>query len=299
MHIRVLGAAAGGGCPQWNCACPTCCLARAGTGRVQPLSHASLALSASGRDWYLINVTPDVRQQIESSAELHPGPAVRHTPIVGVLLTDAELDHTIGLLVLREGTGLTVYATRPVLAALDAAFPVRAILRHYAPVDWQPLKPGLPVHLDGGRLRVEAFRTGARPPRYARLLAGESWVVGYRIEDRETGGVAVYAPCVEAWSAELAAAAGGADCVLLDGTFWCDDEMRRAGTGTTTAATMGHLPIAGADGTADRLAGLPGRRRLYVHVNNTNPVLDRRSAERRALAERGIDVAADGMLLEI
>jgi pyrroloquinoline quinone biosynthesis protein B len=295
--VHVLGVAAGGGYPQWNCACATCRLARGG--RARPLSHASVAFSATGRAWYLVNASPDVRQQVESCAALHPGPSTRSTPIAGVLLTDAELDHTLGLLVLREGTGLAVFATTPVLEALRTAFPVRRILDRYAPFDWRVLEPGVPLPLDDGALGVEAFRTGSRPPRYAMGEEGGDWAVGFRIEDRRTGGVAVYAPGVESWTPEVAAAAATADCVLFDGTFWCDDEMRRSGAGTRSAGAMGHLPIAGPAGSAERLARLPARHRLYVHVNNTNPVLDRASPERRALAALGLEVAADGMALEL
>ena len=293
----MLGVAAGGGYPQWNCACATCRLAR--DGRARPLSHASVAFSATGRAWYLVNATPDVRQQVESCATLHPGPATRSTPIAGVLLTDAELDHTLGLLVLREGIGLTVHATTPVLEALETAFPVRPILDRYAPFEWRTLVPGVPLSLDDDGLRVEAFRTGGRPPRYAAGEEGGDWTVGLRVQDRRTGGVAVYAPGVERWTPEVAAAVGDADCVLFDGTFWRDDEMRRSGAGTRPASAMGHLPIAGPAGSAERLARLPARHRLYVHVNNTNPVLDRTSPERRALAAQGLGVADEGMALEL
>jgi pyrroloquinoline quinone biosynthesis protein B len=299
VRIRVLGAAAGGGYPQWNCACRTCRLARARNAGALPLTHASLALSASGRVWYLVNATPDVRQQIEASSELHPGPAPRHTPIEGVLLTDAELDHTIGLLVLREAARMAVYATGAVLGALERPFPLRGLLRHYAPFEWRPLEPGQSVWLDQGRLRAEAFRTGCKRPRYAGEQDGGDWVVGYRFEDRETRGAVVYAPAVEAWTPELAAACVEADCVLLDGTFWHDDEMRRSGAGARTARGMGHLPIDGQDGSGRRLAALAARHKLYVHVNNTNPMLDRASAESRRLAAQGIGVAADGMELHL
>jgi len=299
VQLRVLGAAAGGGYPQWNCACATCRLARGGGERARPLTHASLAFSADGRAWHLVNATPDVRLQVESCAALHPGPETRSTPIAGVLLTDAELDHTLGLLALREGTGLVVHATPPVLEALGTAFPVRRLLGHFAPFEWRALEPGVPLPLDDGALRVDAFRTGCRPPRYAAAEGDGDWTVGLRIEDRRTGGVAVYAPGVERWTTDVATAVDGADCVLFDGTFWRDDEMGRSGAGTRSAGAMGHLPIAGPGGSAERLARLPARRRLYVHVNNTNPVLDRASAERRALAAMGLDVAHDGMTLEV
>jgi pyrroloquinoline quinone biosynthesis protein B len=259
-----------------------------------------LAASATGKHWYLLNATPDVRFQIESFPQLHPGPGLRQTPVRGVLLTDAELDHTLGLLILREGTGLEVFATPAVLAALAEAFPVRQILHSYAPFRWQEVKPGEAFLLDEGKLQAKAFRLGIKRPRYATgSKAGDDWVVGYHLQDLVGGDVAVYAPAIEAWTSELDAHLSGAHCAFIDGTFWTDDEMIRIGAGRLTAREMGHLPISGAGGSAERLAALPIPRKVYVHINNTNPILDDESAERRLLAEMGIEVGWDGMEVEV
>jgi pyrroloquinoline quinone biosynthesis protein B len=212
-----------------------------------------------------------------------------------VLLSDAEFDHTIGLLVLREGSRLTVYATAAVLNALAEHFPVARLLSNYADLHWQQIEPGRAVSLDE-RLQATPFVTGRKRPRYVTAGHGQSeeWVVGYRLEDPVSGGVAVYAPAVLDWDAGLARQMSSADCVFLDGTFWTDDEMLRTGTGKRGARQMGHMPISGEDGSAVRLARLPARRKVYIHINNTNPVLDETSAERRQLAELGIEIGGAG-----
>jgi pyrroloquinoline quinone biosynthesis protein B len=257
-------------------------------------------VSGGGKTWTLVNATPDVHLQIESYPALHPGPGRRETPLRNILLTDAELDHTIGLLLLREGMPLDVYGTGAVLATLAGAFPVRRLLEFYAPIRWHEIRPQDGFLLEDGRLRVKALPLGRKRPRFATdpKIDGD-WVVGYRFEDAETKGVAIYAPAVEAWSPELAAELGQADCVFVDGTFWKEDEMIKAGTGQLAAAAMGHLPISGPDGSARHLSALGVKRRVYVHINNTNPVLDERSAENRFLAERGIEAGWDGMSMEV
>lgn len=261
--------------------------------------HAGLAVSGTGERWFLLNATPDVHRQIEADPALHPGPGVRATPLAGVLLTDAEFDHTIGLLVLREGSSLTVYATAPVLAALTGQFPVRGLLERYADIEWTVLEPGGSVSLDE-RLEVTPFALGTKPPRYLTSpTPDDRWVVGYRLVDRTSGAVVVYAPAVAEWDDTLEAELTSADCVFVDGTFWTDDEMRRAGTGTRSGAEMGHLPVSGVHGSMHYLAELRARRRIYIHVNNTNPILDENSVERRALSDRGIEVGWAGLEIEL
>ncbi len=298
--MRVLGTAAGGGYPQWNCCCHLCQEVRRRGRPRQPRLHASLAVSATGRNWYLVNATPDVRFQVESFPALHPGPGVRESPIHGVLLTDAELDHTIGLLVLREGAQLDVYASRAVLAALAEDFPVRRVLQFYARFRWVEVNPREAFSLDEDRLGVEGFRVGVKKPRYsaASKIDGD-WVIGYRFEDLETRGIVIYTPVIERWTAELAAELGRADCAFVDGTFWTEDEVVASGVGTLSARDMGHLPISGREGSAERLALLPAKRKIYIHLNNTNPVLDEGSREHRFLADRGLEVGWDGMEVEV
>jgi pyrroloquinoline quinone biosynthesis protein B len=257
-------------------------------------------VSAAGNHWYLLNATPDVRFQIESFPQLYPGPGLRETPVRGVLLTDAELDHTLGLLILREGTSLEVFATGVVLTALATPFPIRQILHSYAPFRWQEVKPGEAFLLDEGRLRVYGFRLGVKQPRYlpSPKMDGD-WVIGYRFEDLGSGGVAVYAPAIEAWTNELDAQLSGAQCAFIDGTFWTDDEMIQIGASPLTASEMGHLQISGAGGSAERLATLPIPRKVYLHINNTNPILDDESPERDLLTSMGIEVGWDGMEMEV
>src|SRR5579859_1735273 len=280
MHLRLLGAAAGGGFPQWNCACRLCSEARATPDLVPPSRHCSLAVSATGERWYLLGAAPDVREQIESTPDLQAGPGPRDTPIAGVLLCDAELDHTLGLLVLREGATLHIHGTRPVLAALDGPLPIRRLLSDYAKHTWIVVEPGVAFPVDGGRLQATAIALGHKRPRYARELpADEGWVVGYRIVDLVSGGSVLFAPSVEEWTPALEEALDGSTCALLDGTFWTEDEMARSGAGTTPASVMGHLPITGPGGSAARFSRSAAARKIYAHVNNTNPILDRRSPE--------------------
>lgn len=297
MFLHFLGAAAGGGYPQWNCACGGCRAARSDPGRAS--LHASVAVSGDGMRWFLINATPDVHHQIAATPALHPGPEVRKTPVAGVLLTDAEFDHTLGLLILREGSDLVVMGTETVLATLTDDFPVRALLRDYAHVTWRVVEPGVPVPLDEG-LSATAVPVGHKRPRYATSSRPDDGaVVAYRLTDPRTGRVAVYAPAVPSWDGPLVDAVADADCVVVDGTFWTDDEMVRGGTGGRLGRQMGHLPMSGPDGTAVRLAALAARHKIYTHVNNTNPALDPDSAEHRELAERGIVIGRAGLRIEL
>jgi pyrroloquinoline quinone biosynthesis protein B len=295
--LDCLGVAAGGGFPQWNCACAGCRKARS-----HPeigSAHAGLAVSGTGERWFLLNATPDVHHQIASDRRLHPGPGVRATPVAGVLLTDAEFDHTIGLLVLREGSSLRVLGTAPVLSALTDHFPVRGLLRDYAELSWEVIEVGTPIDLDE-RLRVTAFRAGTKAPRYVpQPRPAGDWEIGYRLEDRVNGTVAVYAPVVPDWTGKIVEELGNADCLFVDGTFWTDDEMARSGTGDRTGRSMGHLPISGADGSAQALAALPVKRKIYIHINNTNPVLDATSPQRRWLDDLGIEVGRAGLEVEL
>lgn len=313
MFIRILGASAGGGLPQWNCACPNCRKARAGDSSVRPRTSDSLAVSADGGSWVLLNASPDVVFQIEANPPLQAGASVRGTPIAGVLLTDAELDHTAGLLQLRQSAELSVHAPGAVLSALAASFPVRRLLEPFASYRWTEARPGASFPLFGGKIVVSCFSMGSKPPRYAAeslrygqgvsvrgsLPAEPDWVVGYRLEDASAGGVAVYAPGVERWTEELQRQASGANCLLIDGTFWRSDELQLAGVSDWTAADMGHLPVSGAGGSLEKLAGLQADRKIYIHINNTNPMLDENSPERRELEALGIEVGFDGMELEV
>lgn len=297
IRIRILGTAAGGGLPQWNCACAECGRARA-AGPATWRTQEGLAVGDAG-GWYLLNASPDIRTQILSAPELTPGPGRRQSPLRGVLLTDAELDHTLGLVALREGTALEIYATTPVLDALETGFPVRRLLEPYAGPGWHTVVPGETIRLGDG-LAVTAIPLGPKRPRYAaHLPAGADWVVGYRIEDQRSGRVLLYAPCLAQWSDAVEAACESAQCVILDGTFYRDDEMALAAGGGATARAMGHLPISGPGGSLERLRRHSGARRLYTHLNNTNGAANPGSAERSALNLAGVEVAMDGQVLEL
>ncbi|MGW4523838.1 pyrroloquinoline quinone biosynthesis protein PqqB [Amycolatopsis sp. NPDC004378] len=302
VFVHCLGAAAGGGYPQWNCACAGCRKARAKPEAAT--NHAGIAVSGDGERWFLLNATPDVHHQIAADPALHPGPGIRETPVAGVLLTDAEFDHTIGLLVLREGSALTVYGTAPVLEALTSFFPVRELLGDYADLTWSRIDVGTPLDLDD-RVRATAFLTGSKAPRYvgssrhAPQRATAEWEIGFRLEDKVTGGTVVYAPTLPRWDADFARQVASADCVFVDGTFWTDDEMSCRGAGSRTGRSMGHLPVGGADGSARALAALTAKRKIYTHINNTNPILDEGSQERQWLTSLGIEVGRAGLEVEV
>ncbi len=305
MFLKVLGSAAGGGFPQWNCDCPNCRRVRSNDRSFYNRMHNSLALSDNGEKWYLFNATPDVRSQIESHAELQPGLRIRNTPVLGVLLTDAELDHTIGLLQLRESAELEVYAAPPVLNALQEQFPVRKMLEPYAKFRWLAARPDESLPLFGGRVIVYPFYLGSKPPRYASIHENKStvpsspWVIGYRIVDQSTGGTAIYAPGVEQWTEELEQQLEHADCVFMDGTFWHSDELNRLNISELVAADMGHIPITGPSGSLERFAKVSADRKIYIHINNTNPILDEDSQENLRLRQLGIEVSYDGLELEV
>jgi pyrroloquinoline quinone biosynthesis protein B len=300
MRLLVLGTAAGGGVPQWTCACPGCAAARVEPGRRR--RHASIAVEAEPGRWYVVNATPDIGEQIEECAELHPRPGTRDTPLAGVVLTDAELDHTLGLPRLREASGLRVVATGAVRAALSDGLHLDEVLAPYAGLSWTPLPEKAPEALDGGPLEVQGIRVSGKRPRYAAGLdaaAGDAWVVALRVRDMRDGKVFVYAPALADWPAELDTALRGADCVFVDGTFWDDEEPRRTGISERTSTGMGHLPVTGPGGTAERLAALPAARRFYTHLNNTNPLTDPGDAGHRLLAESGIEVARERAVIEL
>lgn len=292
MRVRLLGTAAGGGVPQWNCACAACDRARkAGTTRTQDC----VAVSGDRRTWYLLNASPDLRAQLAATPELAPGPGPRETPVRGVLLCTAELDHTLGLLALREAETITVYGTAAVLDALSGPFPVRGVLGAYTSLAWTPVAVDEPFELAGG-LTVTAVPVGAKRPRYAAGAPSTGdWVVAYRISDRRTGGVLVYAPCLPALGGPFLAAVTGARAVVVDGTFLYDDEMARATGAGRTATEMGHLPVSASLRDLTRF----GARVLYTHLNNTNPLGAATAAERETLAAYGAEVAEDGQALTL
>lgn len=286
MRAIVIGSAAGGGVPQWNCACAGCAAARAG--RAPSRTQASVAVSADGERWYLLGASPDLRSQIEATPALRPSPP-RRSPIAGVLLPNAELDSTLGLFSLRERHAFTIHATDAVLAGVARA---NAMSRALARAAWHALAPGVETEIDAG-LSVTAVPAPGKVPNH---LAGTGFTgdnVGLVV--RAAGRSLAYFPSVAAPSLEVERAAREADVVLWDGTFWTEAGLADAGVGTATAAEMAHWPLGGEGGSLRWLAALPARRRLLVHVNNTNPVLQPGSDEARAVAAAGVEIAEDGM----
>jgi pyrroloquinoline quinone biosynthesis protein B len=309
MRLHVLGVAAGGGFPQWNCACDLCARCRRDEGPT-PTSHAGIAVRGDDGSHCLANATPDVHAQIEATPELWPTRAAagaplpaRGTPIASVVLTDAEFDHTIGLLLLREGAALDVWGTPAVLEILAEDFPVRRLVDRYAEFRWRELTPGKPARVVPG-VDVTPFVISDRTPRFAARPEAPGAVVALRFDDPATGGSALWAPQVPAWTDEVRDAVAAVDVAFVDGTFWNADELIRTGAGTLAAPAMGHLPVGGHGGIAQELSATgtrqpPRPRRYLAHINNTNPILDPRSPQRAHLGVRGIEIAPSGTSLDL
>ena len=290
----VLGSAAGGGVPQWNCSCPACRLAWSGDARVRPRTQASLAVTADGEAWLLINASPDLGQQIRLAKPLHPRSGVRASPIKAVVLTGAEIDQIAGLLSLRERERLTIHASEAVLGALAG----NPIFNALAPdlVKRSIAQLAVPLKLAGG-LTAELFAVPGKAPLYVEnVFAKETGLEAANagIELCAGGARLAYVPAAAAITSVLRERLARADVVLFDGTFFRDDEMTRTGSGTKTASRMGHMPIAGEGGSLAALAGIPGRR-IYIHINNTNPILIHGSSERAEVERGGWEIAEDGM----
>jgi len=294
----VLGAAAGGGFPQWNCRCRVCTLAWDGDPRVSARTQASLAVSADRECWTLFNAAPDLRAQLTATPALHPRGASRMSPIGAVVLTGGEIDQTAGLLNLRERQPFAIHATAETLAALGD----NPMFNALAPdvVTRNAVLPGTPFALPGG-IAAELFVVPGKVPLYLESGAVET--------DAETGanvGVEItahgarlcFVPGAAAMTPALHARLARADAVLFDGTLFTDDEMIASGTGTKTGRRMGHMPMTGADGSLTALSGL-GNRRIYIHINNTNPALIDGSPERASVEAAGWEIAADGLEISL
>jgi pyrroloquinoline quinone biosynthesis protein B len=281
IRIHILGSAAGGGLPQWNCACANCTAAR--SGKITPQTQSSIAISGDSEGfhrWFLINASPDLTRQIESMPRLQPRrDSPRNTPIAGVLLTNPDIDHVLGLLLLRQQeTPLVVYAadeTRAALAWIDA------VLARFSGIEWHKTSPEFQT-LSG----TVAFRAIELP----RSIA-------FQFRDNSSGATALFAPSVGELTDELRSAVHETDVVLFDGTFWSDSELAAARPGAGSAREMNHLPIS--DGSLDFLRQSPARRKIFTHINNTNPILMPSSRERAQVKQSGIEIARDGLEIVI
>jgi pyrroloquinoline quinone biosynthesis protein B len=301
MRLRVLGAAAGGGVPQWNCRCVLCRYAREAPTRVQPRLHAALAVSADEERWVLCNATPDIQRQIEAFPPLLPREGRRGTSIAAIALSGADLDQVLGLLLLREGEALHIYGTARVRRALDQDLRLLPTLAGYAGSVWHDLaldqavdvtdRAGTPLGL-----RIQTFPVLGGPPPYAgRREEGELGdTIGLLLTDVSRGTRAAYVPSCGAIPDSLVALLGSVDCVFFDGTLWEDDDISKLGVPGRTGRSMRHVPLAGEGGTLARLRDLRCRR-ILTHLNNTNPVLLDGSPEQAVVAASGWEVAYDGM----
>jgi pyrroloquinoline quinone biosynthesis protein B len=304
MFIQILGSAAGGGFPQWNCNCRNCSGVRNGSLRAQPRSQSSIAISEDGLHWILCNASPDIRAQLEAFPAMQPARQVRDTGIAAIVLLDSQIDHCTGLLTLREGCPHQVWCTEMVHQDLSSGFPLFTMLGH-----WNGGLQHQLIELDGApfsipacpnlRLTAIALRSSAPPysPHRGNPHPGDN--IGLFIEDLHTGGALFYAPGLGQVDEQLLGWMRRADCLLVDGTLWRDDEMRVCEVGDKLGSEMGHLPQSGAGGMIEVLDSLPGPRKILIHINNTNPILDLDSAERAVLDEHGIEVAWDGLSIQL
>ena len=306
MRITILGSAAGGGFPQWNCNCRNCAGVRNGSVKAKPRTQSSIFVQGDGgRDGVLFNASPDILEQIRSNPTLQPGRAVRDTAIAGVVLMDGQIDHATGLFMLRErGRPLPLWCTDPVEEDLSTGNPVLKVLGHYCGVQRHRIGlEGAAFEVPGAEhLGFRAFPLSSKAAPYSphrdAPVPGDN--IGMLITDRRSGRSAFYAPGLGEITPALFDVMSGADAVLVDGTFWTDDEMIRLGLSKKTARDIGHLPQSGAGGMIDWLDRLPATaRRLLIHINNTNPILDENSVERATLAQHRIEVCEDGMTIEL
>jgi len=302
MRIKVLGAAAGGGFPQWNCGCPNCRDVRSGVLAAKPLTQECVAVSADGERWFLLNASPEIRTQIESCPALHPrGP--RHSPIAAILLTNGDLDHCLGLLSLRESHPLVIYATERVRRGFtEGNVLYRTLQRFPEQVTWRTLDAEKETELSGldgqaSGLTVTAVPAPGKPPVHLESSAapdsGEN--IGVVIHERRSGKRLAYFSAAAAITPAMRAAFEAADCVFFDGTFWTSDELIALGLGDKRAEQMAHLPVGGEGGSLQALAGVHAPKRIYIHINNTNPLLRPHSPERKQVEAGGWEIACDGM----
>jgi pyrroloquinoline quinone biosynthesis protein B len=300
MKIIVLGSAAGGGFPQWNCNCRNCSGFRNGTIRAKRRTQSSIAVTADSTNWVVVNASPDILTQLIATPALQPARYPRDSGIRAIVLVDGQIDHTTGLLMLREGPPLDVYCTRSVYDDLTLGNPILTVLGHYCGINWHEIQTDRDSHFeipDIGGLRFSPIPVESKAPPFSphRVAGAEDDTIGLLIEEPATAHSVFYAPGLAHIGERVSACLGQAGCVLVDGTFWTDDEMVRLGLGKKRGLEMGHLAQSGPSGMLAVLRGFPRARKILIHINNTNPILDEDSPERRELQSEGIEVAYDGM----
>jgi pyrroloquinoline quinone biosynthesis protein B len=312
MRIRVLGSAAGGGFPQWNCNCRNCAGVRGGTLRARARTQSSIAISgaseggsADSLSWALVNASPDILAQLRPYPDFQPGRSPRDTAVCAIVLVDGQVDHTTGLYMLREATrAWPLWCTDPVYADLTLGNPIFEVLSHYCRIERRRMAlEGSEFGVEGiAGIRWRALPVAGKPAPYSpnreSPVAGDN--VALSLTDEHTGNALFYAPGLGDIDGATWQAMQSAACVLVDGTFWSDDEMLRLGLSRKRARDMGHLAQSGPGGMLEWLGRLPEQtRKILIHVNNTNPILDEDSPERAELGRRGIEVAWDGMEIEL
>lgn len=299
MHVKVLGSAAGGGFPQWNCVCPQCRRLREGRFAGPARTQAQLAWNGAPGQWTLLNASPDLRVQIEATPELWPQGGERDSPIRDVILTGGEVDQTLGLLLLREFHRFRVHATASVRKLLTEDNNLFGVLARFAgQVCWNDIPLEQPFSAGGARLEAlplaGSFPGFVSSTRLAESNPAEA-VIGLLVSPEAGGGTLAFLAGIGCVPDSLLDRLETCDAVLFDGTFWTDDEPLRIPGLTRTAREMGHLPVSGPGGTLDRLGQLRRPRKIFIHINNTNPILDQASTEHRIVRESGWEVAWDGM----
>jgi pyrroloquinoline quinone biosynthesis protein B len=300
VRIKILGAAAGGGLPQWNCTCANCLALRQHHPHIQARTQSQLAVTADDATWFLINASPDLRQQFLNNPEIHPDPAkgLRNTPVAAIILTSADLDHVLGLLLMREFTPVRIYATRPVINILKKNSFFHMLDRLPGQSRWTEIEPSVPFEAGNGLTCTPIALSNTLPTYISEedraSLDSTGATIGLILEDPQ-GTRAAYLPALPSVSAPLKQLLSTCSTIFIDGTFWSDDELQKIQPGTSLARSMGHLPIAGTEGSLASLQNLKSTRKIYTHINNTNPILQEQSSERRAVEDAGWEVAWDGL----
>ncbi len=303
MKIRVLGSGAGGGFPQWNCNCHNCHRFRHQTMNGKARTQSSIAVSTDNKNWLLFNTSPDIRAQLEAFPAIQPKEGIRDTGIKAIMLIDSQIDHTTGMLMLREGKPLDVYCTDMVKQDLTTGFPLFNMLAHYCTVNHHP------VPVDGSsftipaiadlRFYTQALKSKAPPYSPHRHDPHQGDNIGVIIEQISTGKKVFYSPGLGEIEPHVMEAMQTVDCLLVDGTFWTDDEMCTQNISHKRAREIGHLPQSGPGGMIAVLNDVKKARKILIHINNTNPILDDDSEQRKILDAAGIEVAYDGLEIDL
>lgn len=304
MFVHVLGSGAGGGFPQWNCNCTNCKGVREGTIKASPRTQSSIAISANGTDWILFNASPDIKKQLDDFPALQPARQVRDTAISAIVITDAQIDHVTGMLTLREhNKPWDVYTTKAVYEDLTTGFPVFNILGHFRGINHHEIATDessftIPT-AEGLVFTAVPLKSEAPPysPHRHNTVPGDN--IGMRIEDTRTGKNLFYAPGLGVAEPHVMKYMANADMVLVDGTVWTDDEMSHEGISNKRAQEMGHLDQSSKGGIMEILSGMDKPRKFLIHINNTNPILNEESPQRKTLEAAGIEVSYDGMDIEL